>query len=67
VVGVALGLLGAGAASRLLTSLMFGVSATDPATFALAAVLLLGIAMASSALPAWRITRLDPMTTLRQD
>jgi len=67
VVGVALGLLGAAAASRVLTSFMFGVSATDPTTFVLAAVLLLGIAMVSSAVPAWRITRLDPMTTLRQE
>jgi putative ABC transport system permease protein len=67
IVGIVLGLIGAGAASRLLTSFMFGISATDPSTFALAAVLLLGIAMASSAVPAWRITRLDPATTLRQE
>jgi putative ABC transport system permease protein len=66
-VGIVLGLLGAGAASRLLTSFMFGISATDPSTFVIAAVLLLGIAMASSAVPAWRITRLDPATTLRQE
>jgi putative ABC transport system permease protein len=64
-IGVALGLLGAGAASRLLTSFMFGISATDPATFVIASAMLLGIAMASSAVPAWRITRLDPATTLR--
>jgi ABC-type antimicrobial peptide transport system permease subunit len=67
VIGVVLGLLGAGAASRLLTSFMFGISATDPLTFVSAALLLLGIAMVSSAVPAWRITRLDPATTLRRD
>jgi putative ABC transport system permease protein len=67
IAGIVLGLLGAGAASRILTSFMFGISATDPLTFVAAALLLLGIALAASAVPAWRITRLDPATTLRQE
>jgi putative ABC transport system permease protein len=67
IVGIALGLAGAAAASRILTSFMFGISATDPATFVAAAMSLLAIAMLASAVPAWCITRLDPATTLRQE
>jgi putative ABC transport system permease protein len=67
IAGIVLGLLGAGAASRILTSFMYGISATDPLTFVAAALLLFAIALTASAIPAWRITRLDPATTLRQE
>jgi putative ABC transport system permease protein len=67
IAGIVIGLLGAGAASRILTSFMYGISATDPLTFVAAALLLLAMAIAASAVPAWRITRLHPATTLRQE
>ena len=47
--------------------LLFQVSPTDPATFFLVTVLLLGVAAFASYLPAWRASRLDPARTLRID
>ncbi|MGH7482194.1 MAG: ABC transporter permease, partial [Longimicrobiales bacterium] len=65
--GVALGLLGALAGGRLLASLLFGVSSTDPATFAAVAVLVLATAALASWLPARRALRIDPMRSLRAE
>jgi len=65
VVGVGLGLAGALALTRLMTSLLFHVNATDPATFAAVAGLFLLAALAASYLPARRATRTHPMTALR--
>jgi predicted permease len=65
--GCALGLLGAAAASRLLRTLVFGVSPFDPLVLALAAVLVLMLAMAASLLPARRAASIDPMKSLRAD
>jgi ABC-type antimicrobial peptide transport system permease subunit len=65
VVGLAIGLAAAGAASRVLSSLLFGVSPTDALTFACIAGLLMFVALAASGLPARRAARLDPMRTLR--
>jgi len=65
--GAALGLLGALAASRVLESLLFGVSATDPATYAVVLVAVLVAALAASFLPALRASRTDPLSALRAD
>jgi putative ABC transport system permease protein len=65
VAGVAIGLAGALAASRALGALLFGVSATDPVTFALAAVGLAGAALAATYAPARRASRIDPVVLLR--
>jgi ABC-type antimicrobial peptide transport system permease subunit len=59
--GVAFGL------SRLLTSLLFGVSAADPATFGVVAATLLSASMIASYLPARRMTRVDPVAALRAE
>lgn len=65
--GVALGLGGALAATRLLRSLLFEVAPADPATFAAAVVLLAAVAVAATAAPARRAARVDPMTALRHE
>lgn len=65
--GIVLGLGAAFALSRLLGSLVFGVSTTDPATFIGVSFLLVIVAMAANLVPATRATRLDPATTLRGD
>jgi ABC-type antimicrobial peptide transport system permease subunit len=66
-VGVVLGAAGALAATRLMAALLFGVTPTDPATFASIAALLMVSALAGSYLPARRATRVDPIATLRSE
>lgn len=63
--GLALGLVGALAGSRLLGSLVFGVSTADPATFIAVAVLVLATATAAATVPAWKAARADPAGALR--
>lgn len=63
--GVGIGLLGALAIMRLMTSLLFGVRATDPLTFLVIALLLSAVALAASYVPAHRAARVDPMISLR--
>lgn len=63
--GIAIGLAGAGALTRVMSALLFHVSATDPVTFAGIALLFLVVALAASYIPARRATRIDPMAALR--
>jgi putative ABC transport system permease protein len=66
-VGVALGLAAALALTRVMKNLLFEVSATDPATFALIALLLVCVALIASYIPARRATRVDPLQSLRHE
>jgi putative ABC transport system permease protein len=66
-VGVVAGLAGALAAAKALTTMLFGVTATDPATFIVVAGVLMAVALVASYLPARRAARVDPMSALRTD
>ena len=67
VTGIVAGLAGAFALTRVMTSLLFGVSATDAVTFTAVALLLAAVAFAATVIPARRATRVDPMVALREE
>lgn len=66
-IGVGAGIAAAFGLTRLLSTQLFGVKASDPVTFAAAPIILLVVAVAAAALPALRATRVDPLTALRHD
>jgi putative ABC transport system permease protein len=65
--GVAIGLAGSATLTRLMASLLVGITPRDPLTFAGGGLLLLGVALFASYVPAWRASRVDPVVALRAE
>ena len=66
-IGMALGLMGAVASTRLLRDMLFGIKPVDPLTFAAMTLLLMCISLVACFLPARRATKVDPMNVLRSE
>jgi len=67
IIGVALGTLAAFFSTRVMTSFLFGLSPSDPATVIGSAAILAAVGLAAGALPAWRAARVDPIAALREE
>jgi len=66
-VGLAAGLLGAIVTSRFLSSMVYGVSVTDPVVYLCVTLVIAAVALGSGLLPAWRASKIDPMVALRRE
>lgn len=66
-IGIFAGLIGAAVLTRVIASLLFGVSATDFVTFLAVPALLAAVAFAATVIPAWRASSVDPIVALRQE
>jgi putative ABC transport system permease protein len=66
-IGAALGLVGAVVLTRWMSSMLFGITASDPATYATVLLVSLGAALLACAIPARRATRVDPLVALRYE
>jgi putative ABC transport system permease protein len=67
IAGLVIGLIAAFALTRVMSTLLFGVTATDPATFTLISLLLIAVAVVASYIPARRATRVNPIIALRYE
>ena len=66
-IGLAIGLVLAIASTRVMSSLLFGISTADPLTLVVTAAVLLAVALLASYLPARKATKVDPMVALRYE
>ena len=67
IAGIVIGLIAAFALTRVMSTLLFGVTATDPTTFTLISLLLVAVAALASYVPARRATRVNPIIALRYE
>ena len=67
VIGVGVAVPAAYALSRLVQTQLYNVTGNDPAVFTVASLLIAGVAAAAGLVPAWRASRIDPMTALRNE
>lgn len=66
-IGILAGLTGAAVLTRVMASMLFGVSTTDVGTFLAVPAMLAAVALAATLIPAWLTTRVDPMVALREE